>query len=75
METIIVNGQIFRSKASALAYCEAKAFRISGTETIYRRGKRTLIWSVTTLPADPASGYIAAQEASYFDNFCQQNNI
>lgn len=75
METIIVNGQIFRNKATALAYCEAKEFRISGTETIYRRGKRTLIWAVTTLPADPASGYIAAQEETYFDNFCQQNNI
>lgn len=75
METIIVNGQIFRSKAAALAYCEEKGFRISGTETIYRRGKRTLLWSVTTLPADSASGYIAAQEAAYFDNFCQQNSI
>lgn len=75
METIIVNGQIFRNKSEALAYCEKKAFQISGTETIYRRGKRTLIWSVTTLPADQASGYIADQEAAYFDNFCQQNSI
>lgn len=70
METIIVNGRIFRSEKEARTYCETNGLRVSGTETIYRRGKRSHIWTATNAPADPAAGYIAAQENAYFDKFC-----
>jgi hypothetical protein len=77
MKTIVVNGRIFRSEMAAREYCQKNGYRVTNTATqTPRRGSRynVEVWDVVSEPA-PDSGYVAAQEEAYFDNFCFTNNI